>query len=62
MKVIWNDGNIEEAKSIIEKWLIENDCTSGETAQQSDNCQINAINLIADLADLLVETEDEDYL
>lgn len=52
----------EEEKEIIAQlvydWLDFHNCSCGEDACQDDNCQIDAITLISDLADIKDVTDD----
>ena len=58
-------GNELILKKIID-WLAEHNVISGESAVGKDECQINAIELIAQIADNILELksrsdEDDDY-
>lgn len=43
----------EQVCDIVSKWMIEHVCYNGEQAAQSDECTINAIDLVCDLADVV---------
>ena len=58
MKVVWNDDRTREAKKLIGNWLTKYNCSCGESVYQRDSCQENAVSLVAELADLLVENEE----
>ncbi len=51
----WTPEKESRMKEIVEKYLRDNGAHSGECVMQDDDCQINAMTLAADLADLIVD-------
>lgn len=43
----------EKICNLVYQWMKENNCHDSEQAHQNDECIINAINLIGDLADVV---------
>lgn len=48
----YTDKQVEQIAQIVFEWMREHDCYSGEHAAQCDACNIDAIDLICDLADV----------
>jgi len=57
IRIDWT--NQVQALRLIETWLIKHNCYSGEMAQQDDDCTLDAIDLVGELADLLVKVVDK---
>ena len=53
MKNNYTDKEKDRICEIVYKWMIENDCHSGEQAAQNDDCNVNAIDLVCELADVV---------
>ena len=58
MKHIYTEEEKEIIAQLVFDWLREHDCSCGEMAYQEDNCQIDAITLVGDLADIKDITND----
>jgi hypothetical protein len=59
----WTSEKEKQVKHIIEEWIREHNCYSWEHAGQCDQCQCDAIDLVGELADTIVDYacwEDED--
>ena len=39
--------------NIVHKWMVEHKCHSAEHASQNDECNIDAIDLVCDLAEIV---------
>lgn len=48
----YNDLEKEVICDIVYTWLRAHECWGGEMASQDDNCTIDAIDLVCDLADI----------
>lgn len=58
MKHTYTEEEKEIIAQLVYSWLREHDCSCGEAACQEDNCQIDAILLVSDLADIKDVTND----
>ena len=60
MRHTYSEKQVEKIAQLVYTWLREHDCFSGEHAAQNDACNIDAIDLICDLADIKNVTDIED--
>lgn len=62
MKNNYTDEQKEKVCDIVYEWMFLNDCHSAEQAAQNDTCNINAIDLVCDLADEVgIPYPDEEF-
>jgi len=55
----WTPDKKEEVILTVEKYILKCNATCGETVQQSDRCQVEAIELFSDLADVIALEDSE---
>lgn len=53
MKNNYTEQQKELVCDIVYEWMMLNDCHSSEHAAQNDLCNINAIDLVCELADIV---------
>ena len=58
MRHTYTETQQEKICQLVYDWMREHDCHSGEHAAQNDACQIDAIDLICDLADIKDVTDN----
>jgi len=52
----------EKVCNLVYEWMVKHGCWGGEMAMQDDDCQIYAIELVSDLADVVGVEDDNDYV
>jgi uncharacterized protein YeaC (DUF1315 family) len=60
MKNNYTEEQKEKVCDLVYKWMVENNCYSAEHASQDDDCTINAIDLVCELAEIVGIPYDED--
>lgn len=53
MKNNYTEDQKQKVCDLVYKWMNRHECHSGEQAAQSDECTVNAIDLVCDLADVV---------
>jgi len=49
----YSEDQKEKVCDLVYSWMLAHGCYSGEMAMQDDDCQIYAIELVSDLADVV---------
>ena len=58
MKHTYTEEEKEKIAQLVFNWMYEHEIWGSDKVYQSDHCQIGAIDLVADLADIKDVTED----
>lgn len=58
MRHTYTEEEKELIANLVFSWLEEHDCSCGEYACQNDSCNLDAILLVSDLADIKDVTEE----
>lgn len=51
MKINWTEAKKSKVIRLVEEWLVSHKAISGEHVGQCDECLVDAVDLVADLAD-----------
>lgn len=60
VEIIWTQTKKDKVLSLIQTFILKNESTCGEQVQQSDEAQIDSIDIMANIADILGATDIED--